>query len=284
VNPDGSDARAEWAIYQFKSDSIMDLGLRGKTAIVLGASKGMGRACARALAGEGCSLALAARDAKPLGDEAAALAEKSRVTVFHRPCDVTRDADRTAFLKEVTQRFGQIDILINNCGGPKVGNLKDLPEPKDWREALDRSLLQVIQWTQAVVPHMKGWGRIVNIVSTSVKQSIDGLLLSNTMRPGVIGFSKSVARELASAGITINSVLPGSIRTERTAEFARARAEQENIAVETVLEERLRDIPAGRLGEPDEVGALVAFLCSRQAGYITGTTVTIDGGMTRAIQ
>jgi 3-oxoacyl-[acyl-carrier protein] reductase len=261
----------------------MDLGLQGKTAIVLGASKGIGRACARALAAEGCALALAAREAKALGDEAAAIAEKGQVAVFHRPCDVTLDADRSVFLDEVVKRFGRVDILINNCEGPKIGSLKDVPERKDWEDALNRSLLQVIYWTQAVLPAMKGWGRIVNIVSTSVKQPIDGLILSNTMRPGVIGFSKSISRELAANGITINSVLPGRIRTARTAELARARAEQEGMPIASVLQERLRDIPAGRLGEPDEVGALVAFLCSQQAGYITGTTVTIDGGMTRAM-
>jgi len=261
----------------------MDLGLQGKTAIVLGASKGIGNACARALAAEGCSLALAARDAKSLGNEAAAIAEKAHVVVFHQPCDVTRDADRGLFLEEVVRRHGRVDILVNNCDGPKVGALKDLRDPKDWQDAIDRSLLQAVKWTQGVIPLMKGWGRIVNIVSTSVKQSIDGLLLSNTMRPGVIGFSKSIARELASEGITINSVLPGRIRTARTAELARMRAEKEGLPMESVLQERLRDIPAGRLGEPDEVGALVAFLCSQQAGYITGTTVTIDGGMTRAI-
>ena len=261
----------------------MDFGVLGRTAIILGASKGIGRACAHALAGEGCAVALAARDGKSLGDEAARIAETHRVGVFHRPCDVTRDADRVAFLENVLQRFGRIDILVNNCEGPKVGSLRDLRDPKDWQDALDRSLLQVVKWTQAVFPSMKGWGRIVNVVSTSVKQSIDGLLLSNTMRPGVIGFSKSVSRELAREGITINSVLPGRFRTERTAQLARVRADRERIPIESVLQDRLQGIPAGRLGEPEELGALIAFLCSQQAGYITGTTVTIDGGMTRAI-
>jgi 3-oxoacyl-[acyl-carrier protein] reductase len=261
----------------------MDFGLVGKIAIVLGASKGIGRACAHALAAEGCSLALAARDAKSLGDEAATISEKNPVQIFHRACDVTQDAEPDVFLGQVIQQFGRVDILVNNCEGPKPGALKDLRDPKDWQDACERSLLQPVKWTQAVLPHMKVWGRIVNIVSTSVKQPIDGLLLSNTMRPGVIGFSKSISRELASEGITINSVLPGRIRTNRTTRLARARAEKEGMPIAAVLQERLRDIPAGRLGEPEEVGALVAFLCSQQAGYITGTTVTIDGGMTRSI-
>jgi 3-oxoacyl-[acyl-carrier protein] reductase len=261
----------------------MDLGIRGKIAIVLGASKGIGRACARALAQEGCALALASREAGPLGGEAAEIAKLHPVQVFHRSCDVTRDPDRAAFLDEVTQRFGRADILINNCGGPKTGTFRELLDPKDWMEAVERSLLQVVKWTQAVVPLMKDWGRIVNIVSTSVKQPIDGLLLSNSVRPGVIGFSKSIARELAAQGITINSILPGRIRTDRTIELAESRASKDKVSIDSVLQERVREIPAGRFGEPEEVGALAAFLCSRQAGYVTGTTVTIDGGMTRTL-
>src|SRR5262249_51207791 len=149
-----------------------------------------------------------------------------------------------AFIEAVIGRFSRVDILINNCAGPKPGSLNDLNDARDWLEAFERSLLQVVKWTQAIVPHMKEWGRIVNIVSTSVKQPIDGLLLSNTMRPGVIGFSKSISRELAAQGITINSVLPGRIRTDRTIEMARHRAEKEGIPLEQVLQQSLRDIPA----------------------------------------
>jgi 3-oxoacyl-[acyl-carrier protein] reductase len=261
----------------------MDFGIRGKIAVVLGASKGMGRACAQALGQEGCSLALMAREAPPLGEQAATLAARTGQKVVHRAGDVTRDSVRQEFLAEVVARFGQVDILVNNCGGPRPGTFFELQDPKDWAEAIERSLLQVVKWTQAVVPLMKGWGRIVNIVSTSVKQPIDGLLLSNSIRPGVIGFSKSVSRELVKRGITINSVLPGAIRTDRTLELAKGRAEREQIPLERVLEERAGEIPAGRLGEPEEVGALVAYLCSQQAAYITGTTLTIDGGLTRSL-
>lgn len=261
----------------------MDLGLRGKVAIVLGASQGMGRASACALGLEGCDLAIAARKVDLLGETAVALAKECSVRVFHQGCDVTRDADRESFLAESLHRYGRIDILVNNCGGPKPATLKDAPTAKDWQDAFERSLLQVVKWTQAVVPFMKGWGRIVNIVSTSVKQPIDGLLLSNSVRPGVIGFSKSAARELAPLGITINSLLPGSIRTDRTVELAELRSSKEGLPVDRVLEEKAREIPAGRLGEPDEIGATVAFLCSRQAAYVTGATLTVDGGLTRAI-
>src|SRR5262245_31515388 len=170
----------------------MDLGLKGKIAIVLGASKGMGLACARALAAEGCSLALAARDAKALAEAAGSLAGFP-VKVTERPCDVTVDKDREAFLGQVVRDFGRVDILINNCGGPKPGGFKDAPTPRDWQEAFERSLIQVVRWTYGAVPLMKGWGRIVNIVSTTVKQPNDALLLSNSIRPGVIGFSKTAS-------------------------------------------------------------------------------------------
>jgi 3-oxoacyl-[acyl-carrier protein] reductase len=260
----------------------MDLGIRDKVAVVLASSRGMGRASARALGMEGCRLALCARDARGIEEAAQAIEREAKVPVIHQACDVTRESDRRAFLDAALKTFGRIDILVNNCGGPKLGLLKDV-QAHDWQEAFERSLLQVVQWTQAVVPHMKGGGRIVNIVSTSVKQTIDGLLLSNSIRPGVIGFSKSVSRELAPQGITINSVLPGLIRTDRALELAQARAAKENISVEQALQDRAKEIAAGRLGEPDEIGAVVAFLCSRQAAYITGTTVIVDGGLTRSV-
>jgi 3-oxoacyl-[acyl-carrier protein] reductase len=261
----------------------MDFGLREKIAIVLGASQGMGRAAARALGQEGCDLALAARKAETLAPAAEAITQECGVRVFHQSCDVTRDEDRESFLAETLHRFERVDILINNCGGPKPGTLRDAPTAEDWRDGFERSLMQVVKWTQAVMPYMKGWGRIVNIVSTSVKQPIDGLLLSNSIRPGVIGFSKSASRDLAPLGITINNILPGSIRTDRTVELATYRAGKEGVSVERVLAEKASEIPAGRLGEPEEIGSAVAFLCSRQAAYITGTSLVVDGGLTRAV-
>ena len=253
----------------------MDLGIRGKVAVVLGASKGMGRAAAKALADEGCSLAVAARDGKAVSEAfpgALALA-----------CDVTRDADRESFLKAALERYGRIDVLVNNCGGPRPGGFGDAFSSKDWQDAFERSLLQVVRWTEAVTPHMKGWGRIVNVVSTSVKQPIDQLLLSSSIRPGVLGYCKVASKSLAPKGITINSILPGLVRTDRAVEVAEARSKKEGVPVDQILREKVAEIPAGRLGEPEEVGALVAYLCSQQAAYVTGTTVTIDGGLMRTI-
>lgn len=251
----------------------MDLGIRGKVAVVLGAGKGMGRASAEALAAEGCRLAVCSRTEADLDLPGA----------YRKACDVTRDGDREAFLGSVRKELGGIDILVNNCGGPKPGTFGDPLSTEDWKEAVERSLLQVVKWTEAVTPHMKGWGRVVNIVSTSVKQPIDALLLSSAVRPGVIGYCKVASRVLAGKGITINSVLPGSIRTDRTVELAEVEAKRAGTSVEEAISRRARDIPSGRLGEPAEIGAVVAFLCSVPAAYITGTTVTVDGGMTRTL-
>jgi 3-oxoacyl-[acyl-carrier protein] reductase len=253
----------------------MDLGIRDRVALVLGASKGMGRACAEALAREGCRLSVSARDVAGLD------AAFPGGGVLKLAGDVTRDADRQRIVAETAAAYGRIDILLNNCGGPKPGAFGAALTAEDWREGLERALLQVVKWTEDVVPHMKGWGRIVNIVSTTVKQSNDDLLLSDSIRPGVIGYSKAASRALAPKGITINSILPGLIRTDRAMELAEIRAAKEKIPVEEALRARSAEIPAGRLGEPEEVGALAAFLCS--AAYITGTSIVIDGGLTRAL-
>lgn len=261
----------------------MNLGLTDKTAIVLGASKGMGRASAYALAQEGCRVLMCARHAEPLAAAAADIERDTGTAVRTRAADVLTDAGRKDVIDEALRTFGRVDILINNCGGPRPGGFKDTLDATLWQDAFERSLMQVVRWTQAVVPLMKDGGRIVNIVSAAVKQPIDGLLLSNSIRPGVVGFCKTVSRELAPQGITINCVLPGYIRTDRMLEIAAARSAKEGIGAEEVLAGFARDIPVGRLGDPAEVGALVAFLCSTQAAFITGTTHTIDGGMIRSL-
>ena len=261
----------------------MNLGLKNKVAVVLGASRGMGRACAQALAVEGCATVAVARAETALIAEAREIEGLAGVPVRPMAGDVTDAAFRERCVTETVRFFGRIDILVNNCGGPRPGGFGDPFSARDWEEAIERSLLQVVRWTEAVLPHMHGWGRIVNIVSTTVRQPNDQLLLSNSVRPGVIGYSKTAARALAPKGITVNSVLPGLIETERARELAEIRARREDIPLERAVAERAREIPMGRLGRPEEVGALVAFLCSEQAGYITGEAVTIDGGFTRGV-
>lgn len=260
----------------------MDLGIRGRTAVVLAASKGIGRGCAEALAEEGVRLAICSRDATALNRAAADLSR--RTDVLARPCDVTDETSTSGFLTAVRERFGAIDILVNNCGGPATGSFADALGREMWLQAFERCLYQVVRWTQAVAPEMiaRKWGRIVNIVSTSVKQPIDGLLLSNSVRPGVIGFTKSVSRELAPHGVTLNCVLPGSILSDRTRELAEARSATEGVSVDEWIRRRAAEVPAGRLGQPREIGDAVAFLCSRQAAYITGVALAVDGGLLRA--
>ena len=261
----------------------MNLGLKDKVAIVLGASRGMGRACAHALALEGCSTVVVARAEAALVAEAREIEGLSGVPIRPMAGDATDAAFRERCVTETVRFFKRIDILVNNCGGPKPGGFGEPFSAREWEEAFERSLMQVVRWTEAVLPHMRGWGRIVNIVSTTVRQPNDLLLLSNSVRPGVIGYSKTAARALAGRGITVNSVLPGMIETERTQELAEARARREALPLEVVVEERAKEIPMGRLGRPEEVGALVAFLCSEPAGYITGEAVAIDGGFTRGV-
>lgn len=260
----------------------MDLGIKGRTALVLAASKGIGRGCAEALADEGARLAICSRDGTALQRAAADLSR--RTEVLAESCDVTDDASTNRFLAAVRARFGSIDILVNNCGGPAPGSFANAIEREKWVQAFERSLYQVVRWTQAVAPEMvaRRWGRIVSIVSTSVKQPIDGLLLSNSIRPGVIGFTKSVSRELAPHGVTVNCVLPGSILSDRTRELAEARSKAEGVSVEEWIRRKASEVPAGRLGEPREIGDAVAFLCSRQAAYITGVALAVDGGLLRA--
>lgn len=261
----------------------MDLGIKDRTAVVLAASRGIGRGCAEALADEGVKLAICGRT-----EEAVKIAERElgeRTEVFAAPCDVTDRKQTEQFLAAVRKRFGEIDILVNNCGGPVPGTFESTFEEEKWRQAFERSLYQVVRWTQAVAPAMveRKWGRIANIVSTSVRQPIQGLLLSNSVRPGVLGFAKSVSEELARNGVTINSVLPGSILSDRTRELAEERSRKEGVSVDEVIQRKTAAIPAGRLGRPREIGEAVAFLCSERAAYITGQALAVDGGLLRCL-
>lgn len=250
----------------------MDLGIDGRVALVLGASKGIGRGIAEALAREGARVAIASRSLEKL--EQAAVEIEGDVTAFQAD---TGDLDRLAALPAaVAERVGPVEILVTNTGGPPVGRALDA-DLDEWRDAYESLQLAPRVLIEAVLPGMRerNWGRIVNVGSSSTREPIDGLTLSNSHRPGLVGFFKTLAREVAPDGITVNDIATGRFATDRLASNWGGRDQMEKGAVE--------GIPAGRLGNPGEYGDLVAFLCSARAGYITGTSIPIDGGMLRAV-
>lgn len=263
----------------------MDLGLKGKVAIVLAASKGLGRASAAALAAEGAQVVIGARNEQVLRAAAEQIKRESGSQVLPVPTDVTKPEQLSAIVEAAAREFGRIDILVNNAGGPPPGTFEMFNDAQ-WEAAFELTLLSVVRLIRLVLPHMRerGSGRIINIVSTSVKQPIDNLLLSNAIRPGVIGLAKSLSIELAAENITINNVCPGRILTDRIRQVYQLDAKkQQGISEEEALKEAVQEIPMRRIGKPEELGALVAFLASEQAAYITGATVQVDGGVTRSL-
>jgi 3-oxoacyl-[acyl-carrier protein] reductase len=258
----------------------MDLGLQGCVAIVGGSSSGMGRACARALAQEGCDVTLFARRMDVL-EEAAAEVESlesgaSALPVAGDSTDV--DALR-AVVDRTLDRFGRLDILVNNTGGPPAGSFEDLGD-EEWQKAWELTLMSTLRLTRFALPALRrsGRGRIVNITSSAVKEPNEGLLLSNTYRPGVIGWAKTLSQHEGPNGITVNSIAPGYIDTDRMRSLYELADDPDQA--------RRNDeaaIPLRRLGDPAEIAAAVAFLCSTQASYITGITVLIDGGLAKGL-
>ena len=259
----------------------MDLGLAGRTAVVAASSRGLGRAVAESLAREGANLVLCARTAAPLENAAGAIRRAHGVEVLARPTDVTREEDVRALVDAARSRFGRIDVLVANAGGPPAGGFLDAPAV---RHALELNLLSTFLLARAVVPSMqeRGWGRIVVVASVSVKQPIDGLILSNISRLGVLGLSKTMATDLAKDGILVNVVCPGYTRTERLEELRSASARRESVGEDEIVRRWTAAIPLGRLGEPAEFGDFVAFLCSERASYVTGTCIPVDGGFVRS--
>ena len=257
----------------------MDLGIKGKVALVAAASRGLGRAIAAGLAAEGARVAICARHGTPLELAAKEIQSRTWTEVLPVVADVSQPDGCRRFVEAAQQRWGAVDILVNNSGGPAPGNFA-ATDDATWAAAVESTLMNVVRLTRLVIPDMKakGWGRIVNVESISVKQPIAGLLLSNSIRPGVIGLSKTLASELAQDGILINTVCPGSHQTDRMFELAEVRAKANNTTPEDELRQAAATIPLGRLGEPAELADVVVFLCSQRASYITGSTILVDGG------
>lgn len=253
----------------------MDLGIGGRTALVCAASKGLGRACAEALAAEGVALTIAARGAEALEATARAIRAAAGVDVRTVACDVTTGEGRAALLAACPAP----DILVTNAGGPPPGDFRDFGL-EDWRRALEANMLAPIALIHATVYGMmeRGFGRIVNVTSFSVKAPIDNLELSNGARAGLTGAVSVLARRAIARGVTINNLLPGPFDTDRVRATTARAAALSGRPVEEVAQERRSRIPAGRLGRPGEFGAAAAFLCSTHAGFITGQNIVLDGG------
>lgn len=262
----------------------MDLGLKGKVALVAASSRGLGRAIAEELAAEGADLVICARGEEALRAAADAIRERTAVEVLAVPTDLSDGAAVDALLSAALDAHGRVDVLVTNSGGPPAGTFESF-SMEDWRAAIRLLLESALRLARGVLPGMKerGWGRIVNVTSIAVKQPVDGLILSNSVRAAVTGFARTLANEVASEGITVNNVLPGYTLTDRVEELARRTAEREGIGEAEALERWEREIPAGRLGQPRELAALVAFLASERAAYITGSSTAVDGGWVRSL-
>ena len=262
----------------------MDLGLRGKVALVAAASRGLGRAVAEELAAEGAALVLCARSAEAINKTAHEIAEATGADTLALPCDVSKTDDIMRLVQSGIERFGRIDILVTNAGGPPAGQFESFSQDQ-WEAATRLTLFSAIELTRQVLPGMKErrWGRILNITSIAVKQPVDNLILSNSLRAAVTGMARTLANEVATFGITVNNIMPGYTRTERVEELSRMMAEKEGITPEDFIARWEKEIPMRRLGEPREFAALAAFLVSERAGYITGTSIPVDGGWIRSL-
>jgi len=262
----------------------MDLELTGKVAIVGGASKGLGRACAQVLAQEGVRVAICSRT-KPDLEKAA---QEIRETTGQETLAFAGDLDRPETIRDLVattvQRFGRLDIMVNNSGGPPLARAHNATE-EQWAIAVQRSLMFFARMSREALPHLKksGAGRIINILAATVYNPIPNLALSGVTRLGVVAFAKSLADEVGRDGVLINNVCPGSIMTERMLSNVSSRAKELGISVEEALAQRAAETAVGRVGKPDEFAYLVAFLASSRSSYITGTTMLVDGGLVRSV-
>lgn len=260
----------------------MDLGLQDKVALVTAASRGLGKAAARALAQEGARIALCARS-EDLEKAAKEIEGETGVEVLAQRADVTKEKDIRTLVEKVMEQFGQIDILIVNAGGPAPGGFLDL-SPSDWEQAAQLTLMSAVYLCYAVVPHMleKGSGSIVTTQSYSVKQPIDNLILSNSLRLAVIGMMKTMANELGPKGIRINSINPAWTWTERVEELMTDRAKRSDSSVEEEAKNVASSLPLRRMGTVEEYGKTIAWLASPAASFVHGHALMFDGGGVKA--
>jgi 3-oxoacyl-[acyl-carrier protein] reductase len=273
-----------YVFFQECKEETMDLGLKNKVALVAGGSMGLGKAVAMMLSQEGAKVAIGALDDAHLPEAAKEIRRTTGGEILAIPADVSNIGEAKQFVQKALAHFGTVDILINNAGGPPSTTFLEIDD-KLWEYGFRLNLMSTIVMTREAVPVMKAkkWGRIINMTSIAVKQPIDGLILSNTVRSGVIGLAKSLSNELAPFNITVNSVCPGYTLTDRVRNLAKAAAEKEKTSPEAIIKRWESSIPMGRLGTPEEFASLVTYLASEHSGYITGAAIQIDGGWYKGV-
>ncbi len=262
----------------------MNLGLQNKTALVTAASKGIGKACAASLIQEGCKVMISSSNKDNLISASKELSEQYNKEVLWQECNVRVGEEIRSTVNEAINTFGKIDILINNCGGPVSGPLESFSDD-DWTGAFEEVLMSVVRFSREVSELMKQnkFGRIINITSISVKQPIQRLVLSNSFRSGVTAYAKTLSTDLAPFNITVNNIAPGYTLTNRIYDLAVEQSKSQNTSYEEILKNFTKDVPMGRMANPEEIGSLAAFLCSDKAAYITGQTIAVDGGYIKSI-
>jgi len=262
----------------------VDAGLRGRVALVAASSKGLGRAIAEAFAAEGAALALCARGAPALEETRDTIARTASAPVLAVAADLATAAGVAAVTRATLERFGRVDVLVTNAGGPPAGTF-EAHDWDAWQRAVELTLRSAVELTRAVLPGMRErrWGRVLHVTSLAVKQPIDGLMLSTSIRAAVTGFSRTLANEVAADGITVNTLLPGFMNTDRVVELQEVTAAREGVTVAEVARRTREQIPMRRTGEPRELAALAVFLASESAAYVTGQSIAVDGGWIRSL-